>query len=234
MAKPASKASAKPKVIPDEVEVFTDVAQGSAEWFALRRGLCTASRFGTIMANGRDGGESEGRASLLRELAGEILTGETAERFYSEAMRRGNEMEDEARQHYGRSTFTEIAPVGFVRRTIHTEFGKLVVGASPDALVGQDGVLEIKTMRPDLLIELAKKGAAGFPNKHRAQCQGTLWVTGRTVCDLQIFYRGMPVAPRFRVERDDAYIREIRNAVEVFQYELDQLVKDMRAMGAKR
>lgn len=228
MAKPAKKVAPKD----DEVEVFQDVEQGSEDWFRLRLGMCTASNFATIMAGGVGGGESKTRALLLRKLAGEILTGEPAENYSNAAMQRGNAMEAAAREHYAKRTFADIAQVGFVKRTINNPLGvPLVIGASPDAFVGKDRVLEIKTMRPDLLIEVALKGAGGFPPEHRAQCQGTLWVTGRDECDLMLFYTGMPIAPTFLVERDDVYIRRIAEEVEKFDWELHQLVAKIRGMG---
>lgn len=227
-----AKAAAVRKPKPDDVEFFYDVEQGSEEWNALRRGLPTASVFGTIMASGTDGEDAKTRTKLLYRLAGELLTGETAETFRNSAMDRGIEMEPEARKAYARGTFEKVTRVGFVRRTIYNPLGdNLVVGASPDSLVGDDRTLEIKTMIPELLIPVADKGAAGFPTRFRAQCQGSLWVTGRRSCDLMIYYRGMPVAPKFTLERDEEFIRKIRDAVEGFSYDLRQLVKRITAMG---
>lgn len=227
-----AKAAAK-KPPEDLVETF-DYEQRSIEWFEVRRGIPTASNFGIIMASGVDGGESLTRQKLLYRMAGELLTRETAETFRSAAMERGVEMEPEARDAYARKTFEQMTSVGFVRRTIHNPLGEdLVVGASPDSYVGTDRTLEIKTMIPELLIPIAEKGAAGFPTRHRAQCQGTLWVTGRRFCDLVIFYRRMPVMPKFTIERDDAYIRTIRDAVETFSYDLRRLVDRMKAMGGR-
>lgn len=215
----------------DEVEVFTDIAQGSEDWHVLRRGLATASNFGTILATGKDGGESLTRSKLMRELAGEILTGETAESYRNADMERGNAMEPEACDYYSRTRFADLAEVGFVRRTVRVFGGDFVVGASPDRFVGRDGVLEIKTMRPDKLIEVAQKGAGGFPPEHRPQCQGILWVTDREWVDLMLFYRGMPIAPTFKIERDEVYIKTLAQQVEVFDYEVRALVKRIKEMA---
>lgn len=229
MARPATKT--KPRQ--DDVEFF-DVEQRTTEWHELRRGIPTASKFSIIMASGVDGEDSKTREKLMNVMAGEILTEEPAESFVNDAMARGVEMEPEARDYYKRTTFAELTSVGFVRRTIHRPLGEpLVVGCSPDSLVESDGALEIKTMRPDLMIPIIKKGPAGLPAQHRAQCQGTLWVTGRLWCDLQIFYRGMPYGPRFRMERDEQYIARVRDAVEVFVYELHKLVQDIRSRGPR-
>jgi len=217
----------------DEVEVFDEIEQGSLDWFEIRRGCCTASNFATILASGRDGGESVTRRKLMRRLAGEIMTGEVAETYRNAAMDRGNAMEPEARDWYSRTRFADLSRIGFVRRTVHNPLGaSFVVGCSPDSFIGKDGVLEIKTMIPELMIDVAEKGAAGFPPEHRAQVQGSLWVTGRAWCDLVIFYRNMPITPVFRVERDGVYIQELARQVEIFDYELRALVAKIRKMGA--
>lgn len=213
----------------DFVEIFS-CAQRSDEWRQMRCGIVTASVMSDVMAGSRDGG-SDGatRKSLLYNLAGEILCGEPAENFTSKAMERGIEMEPLAREDYAFRRGADLEQVGFVRRTLANG---IVIGCSPDSLVGEDGVLEIKTMKPDLLIRIAERGT--FPTEHRAQVHGSLWVTGRKWCDLVIFYRGMPVTPTFRVERDDVYIRQLSDAVEVFDWELKKLVEKMRNMGRRR
>lgn len=230
MGKAAKKITPKA----DEVEVF-DIEQRSDDWHAVRRGLPTASKFSIIMAEGADGEDSKTRAKLLHVLAGEILTGETAESFRNEAMERGIEMEPEAREYYARTTFEEITQVGFVKRTIYNPLGTpLVIGCSPDTFVGPDGVLEIKVTRPDLLIPILRAGARGLPSLHRAQCQGTLLVSGRAWCDLLIYSHARMPKAKFRLERDDVYIKKIKDAVEVFSYDLRKLVEELRAMGALR
>lgn len=205
-----------------------DVEQNSPEWMQARIGLPTASNFSVIMASGKDGGESVGRKKLMYRLAGEILTGEPGETYKNSSMDRGSEMEAEARSHYERTRLTDVQQVGFVRRKLAS--GRYV-GCSPDGLVGDRKVLELKTMKPELLIEWALKGAAGFPTEHRQQCQGALWLTERDECDLMIFYRGMPVAPCFKIERDDIFIRQIDEQVQIFDHELHRLVEKLRAMG---
>ncbi len=226
MAKIAVKAK------PDDVEVFQDIEQGTPEWLELRRGCCTASNFATIIASGKDGGESVTRRKLLHTMAGEILTGEVAETYRNAAMDRGNLMEDEAREWYGRTRFADVARVGFIKRTIHNPLGSsFAAGCSPDCLVGSDGILEVKTMRPDLMIDLHLRGAGGLP-EHKAQCQGALWVSGRAWCDLVIYYRNMPIRPVFRIERDEQYIAMLAQQVEIFDYELQGLVARIRNMGS--
>lgn len=228
MAKAAQKKAAGPVETVEHIPCL----QNSAEWLEARRGLITASNFKIILREGKDGKESATRRDLLYKLAGERLSGQVNEGFKSDAMKRGNEMEAEAAERYVNSTFEPVRAVGFVKRIIPSKFGgePLVVGASPDRLVGSKGGLEIKTMAPHLLIEQAERGTP--PTEHRAQVHGTMWVANLEYVDLMLFYRGMPIAPRYRFERDEIFIQEIRNEVERFEYDLKQVVKKIRAMAS--
>lgn len=206
------------------VEIFDDIEQGSPEWFQIRLGIPTASNFAVMM---RDG-DAKTREKLKRVLAGEILTGRPGEgKIVTAAMQRGKDMEEEARQHYLDTNFADVRRVGFVRRRLPN--GRFV-GCSPDALLGSNGALEIKTMAPDLMIERLERGA-GLPPEHRPQVHGTMWVGDLEFVDLMLFYSGMPFAPKFRVERDNTYIAEIAKAVEVFEYEVRMLVDKIRRMA---
>jgi hypothetical protein len=223
----------KPKPVEDIVEVF-DFAQRSEEWFEHRRGIPTASVFDAVMASGLNGEASKSRATLLRRLAGERITGVAAETYVSREMQRGIDMEPAARDYYARTRFVELEQVGFVRRTIANPFGPpLIVGCSPDAFwPGRKKLLQIKTMKPELLIALAEKGT--LPSGYRPQCQGELWVAGAEEIDLMFFYEGMPIAPTFTMQRDEPYIGTIKDACAVFDYDLRKLVEKIQSMGPKR
>lgn len=227
MAKTAAK---PPASAVDQVETF-DVDQNSPEWFTIRLGLMTSSNFSKIMASGVGGGESVGRHKLMYQLAGEILTGKPAETYRNADMDRGNSMEAEAIDYYAKQTFDPVTKIGFVKRTVQP-FGmgqSFVVGCSPDALVGADGLVQVKTMKPELLIDVWK--STRYPTEHMAQQQGEMWVTGRRWNDLQLFYSDMPIAPKFRIERDDSYIARLSEECERFSWELDQLVAKLREAG---
>jgi len=207
--------------------VIVDCAQGSAEWFEAHIGVPSASNFATIMAEGRDGGPSLTRNELLYRMAGEIITGEPAEEtFKSKAMLRGKEMEPQAIADYVERTGAHVRQVGFVKNFA----GLAQCGCSPDALVGFDGGLETKTMRPDLMIPMLLKGANGA-GPHQAQVQGCMHVCDREWWDLKIFW---PRMPNFtvRIYRNDVYIQELKRQIEKFNYELRTLVERLRKMGA--
>lgn len=216
-------------LLKSSIEWFDDVEQGSEDWFKLRLGLCTASNFGTIMAEGRDGDASKGRQKLLYRMAAEIISGVPAETYSNEHMQRGIEMEPAAISHYEFTHECEIKRTGFVRRIIHDPlYGDRIVGASPDGLRPEiKTVLQVKTMLPPSIVALVDSGRP-FPSEHRAQCQGELWVTGFETCHLQVFFEGFPVAPVFVMQRDEAYMRELDRACEIFQHDLQKLVTGIK------
>jgi hypothetical protein len=214
----------------DTVEVFDEVEQGSPEWAAVRMGTITASRMKAVMANGRDGGESKMRATLMRLLAAEIIHGKPMATFSNNSMARGIEMEPWALEHYAFTRNVEVERVGFVRRTIRNPLGEdLVIGASPDGLVAKNRVLQVKTMQPDLIVEMLDTGRQ--PSEHKWQCHAEMWVTGRDECDLMIGYEGFPIAPTFSFKRDEALIVEMRRECEKFAWELRKLIERVRQRG---
>src|SRR6202043_892501 len=125
-------------------------------------------------------------------LAGEIITGKPEDTFESADMCRGREMEPAIRDLYCLVTNAKPERVGFVVN------GR--VGASPDALIGEKGALEIKTQIPSLLI--ARHIDGSVPPEHAAQLQGVLWVAEREWIDVAIGWPGMPLFRR-RVKRDE-------------------------------
>jgi YqaJ-like viral recombinase domain len=223
-----SPAIVERKLGPVEIIEVDEFEQGTPQWFDVRLGIPTASNFGTVMASGTDGEESKTRAQYMRVLAGEILTRKPAEgKIVTAAMQRGKDMEQEAREHYLATRFANLRQIAFMRRKLPS--GRYF-GSSPDGLIGKRKALEIKTMRPDLMIEQLERGAAGV-TKHRPQVQGTMLVGDLDEVDLIIFFSGMPVAPTVTIYRDETYCREIRRAVEVFDFELNQLVDKIRRMS---
>lgn len=202
------------------MQVF-DFPQRSPDWYAARAGIPTASEFATVLAKGKDGGDSKTRKTYLLKLAGEVVTGEPSESYDNAHMERGREMEDEARDFYAFMHDAALSRVGFIRNGDK--------GCSPDALIGNDGILEIKTALPHILIGYILKGA--FPPEHRAQCQGALWVAQREWIDLAVYSPRLPLFVK-RQHRDDAYIATLATAVDEFNAELADTVARVRAYGA--
>lgn len=197
--------------------------QGTEEWFRVRMGIPTASEFSTILARGRNGGESKTRRDYMLKLAGEILTNEPMESYTNANMERGKAMEPEARDLYSFVVESELTRVGFIQN------GQK--GCSPDSLVGDVGMLEIKTAFPHILIDYHTR--LDFPPAHIAQCQGALWVAEREWIDLAVYWPKLPLFVR-RVYRDAEYIKTLSAAVDDFNAELAQVVGYMRRHGAAR
>src|SRR5262245_20100761 len=200
------------------IEVFSDIEQGSEAWIKIRLGLPTASEFKTIIGVKKDAREKVTRDLYMRKLAGEILTGEPMENYSNGYMERGKDQEAEARDLYCFTRAVEPQRVGFVRN------GQ--TGCSPDSLIGDAGGLEIKTALPHIQIERLLRGE--LPPEHRAQVQGNIWICERQWWDFASF---CPKLPLFvvRVHRDDKYIDELAAAVFAFNAELDAMVKRIRA-----
>lgn len=197
-----------------------DCEQGSADWFAARLGLPTASRFADVFAKG----EGKMRGRYLHELAAEILRGEVEPDGYTNAhMERGKAQEDEARDLYAFMADAEPERVGFLKN------GRR--GASPDSLIGTAGGLEIKTALGHIQVERLKRG--DMPPEHRAQVQGTLWVAEREWWDFMSYCPRLPPLI-VRVTRDEAYISQLAKSVDAFNEELDALVGSLRGRDAFR
>jgi putative phage-type endonuclease len=196
--------------------------QGSAEWHQARCGVVTASRFADVMAKG----EGKTRAKYMRELAGEIITGQPAETYSNAAMERGKEMEAAARAAYEFQSGHMVRQIGFARN------GRS--GASPDGIITigrATRALEIKTKLPHLLIECILRGT--LPPEHRAQVQGALWILDSDVADFVAYWPGMPL---FTVEvfRDGVFLGELSREIARFNDELDAMVETIKRYGGQQ
>lgn len=204
-----------------EIEII-NCEQTTAEWHSHRAGIPTASMFKTVMAKGRGNEPSKTRHEYLMRLVAEKMTGVAEETFKNDHMIRGQELEPEARSWYQFETNNEVEKVGFIKRI------DLAVGCSPDGLISNDGLLEIKTKLPALHLDVLVSSEC--PSEHLAQIQGCLWVTGRQWCDF-VSYCYVPEGfehqrlPGFikRVYRDEEYIERIADAVKTFNEELNAL-----------
>jgi len=199
-----------------------DCAQNSAEWYAARRGIPTASEFHTVLAVGPKGGKSATRVAYLNKLAGEILTEEPMPTYTNDDMERGKLMEDEARTLYSFMTDADPIRVGFIRNGNK--------GASPDSLIGDNGGLEIKSAAAH--IQIARLLADELPSEHKAQVIGSMWVAEREWWDFCSYCPKLPLFVK-RIYRDEEYIKRLANEVELFNVELHQTVDYIRRYGAK-
>ena len=197
-----------------------DCEQNSPEWDAARLGLATTSKFKDILAKGK----GLTRAKYMRVLAGERVAGAKEESFHSAEMERGHIMEAEARAMYEFRKDVETTQIGFVKSV------DVQVGSSPDRFVGEDGILEIKTAKPSVLIEHTERGMDIFPPTHMAQCQGQLWVCEKKWLDLCIYWPGMPFCV-WRLKPDTTFIYDLQTEVKLFNRELAKMVERIEAVA---
>jgi putative phage-type endonuclease len=199
-----------------------EISQGSAEWLAMRVGKVTASRVADVIAKTKSG-PSASRAKYAGELIAERLTGTPAERYTNSAMAWGTDTEPKARIAYEFWNGADVQQVAFVA---HPTIGDC--GASPDGLVGDDGLLEIKCPETHTHIETLLGGTV--PGKYVTQMMWQMACTGRQWCDFVSFDPRMPETMQFfckRVERDEAVIRELEAEVIAFLNEVRATVEQL-------
>lgn len=185
------------------------IAQGSPEWFAQRLGRVTASRIKDVMSKGRGSADSLTREKYLIELVAERLSGMPAGFEGNSATEFGNEQEPHARAAYEAQTGELVEDAEFYS---HPEIPDS--GASPDGLVGNDGLIEIKSHISAIHHVHVLKGS--IPQAHVDQIQWQLACTGRKWCDYASWCPFMPDGLRLRiirVNRDEDRIAEIAAAV---------------------
>lgn len=168
-----------------------DFPQGSDEWFEARRGKITASMMHSVLNNHK---------SYVLQLRDE-LAGKPISKVSTLAMNRGKKLEPRAIALYELLKFRDVEPSPFV---VDKEFDFL--GGSPDGIVNDDGIIEVKCP-VDLPVHLVAD--LGVPKEHMPQIQTNLRVTGRQWCDFISFHPDAPINQQLitkRVERDEKYI----------------------------
>ena len=202
-----------------------EIIQGSDAWFAARLGKVTASRVSDIVAKTKSG-PSASRANYLAQLVAERLTGTATESFTNDAMRWGTAQEPEARATYEFYRDVAVDQIGFV---IHPAIAES--GASPDGLIGADGLLEIKC--PNTATHIETLIGRTVPGKYVTQIQWQLACTSRAWCDFASYDPRLPEEMRLyveRVTRDDAMIADLEREVADFLSDLDGKVAQLQAL----
>lgn len=192
--------------------------QRTPEWYEARLGKATASRFGDIVAKTRSG-YSASRNNYAAELVVQRLTNEIPEGFTSSAMQWGIDNEPVALLNYALQTGNEVEETSL---WLHDS---LDAGASPDGLVGADGLVEIKC--PNSATHLETLISKKVPRQYEAQIQGQLWITGRKWCDFVSFDPRLPENAQMfvaRVNRDELFIKELQTEIIDFLEEVQEKV----------
>lgn len=215
---------------------FVNVQQGTPEWLKARTGYITASRIAEVtsynqpsaevakslgfklvreaVAAGVKGEPSAKRSGYMKELRAERICGRAAERFYSAAMQHGNEYENAARTAYELATGTMVEQVGFAIHSL-IDFS----GASPDALVGDDGMIELKCPTQEVHLDYVESGVV--PEEYIPQCYWGMEVCDRKWCDFVSYH------PNAFNEYGDfrLFIKRLEYDPAVAKYYCDEVIK---------
>ena len=198
------------------MKIIKNIDQGSQEWLNLRLGKITASNFDKIITS--TGKPSASAKEYMEELAGELLMDKAEEGFKSEAMIRGNELEEEARQAYEENKLCKVEEVTII------DCNKWAY--SPDGLIGDDGLIEIKC-------PLAKTHSKyiinnKLPSKYKAQVQGGLFVSGRKWCDFVSYNPNFKDDYKLfivRVFRDEEFIEKLEKELVACDLKKQEILK---------
>lgn len=201
-----------------------NVEQGSEEWMAMRAGMPTASEF-TSLLTPKKWELSKSLPKYATRLAAELILGRPLDRDLSrnEDVQRGIHLEEKAALSYEFETGETLTTVGFITDD------ESRYGASPDRLVGEYGLLEIKCPRPE---NHASYVLNGFDDAYFLQVQGQLLVTGRQWCDRYSYCPGLRPY-RERTERDEICIEALKKALsEVHDLKMEYVQKLMAEEAA--
>lgn len=202
------------------MKVYFDVIQNTPEWHALRAGIPTSSAFDRIVTpKGRASSQAE---KYMFQLLAERLMGHPIEEFSSHWQDRGSRMESDAVASYEFQRDLDTTKVGFITN----DFG--TIGASPDRLVNEDGLLEIKVPSEAVHISYLLRVGSAY-EEYKVQVQGQLWIAERRWSDVLSFHPELPEA-LIRIERDEDFIEKLSLAVEAFSQQLEELTE----MAVKR
>ena len=171
---------------------YHDMEQGTKEWHNIRKLHFTASNASTIIANGK------GLQTLIDEMLSEYYSSgkfsEYSDTFVNKQIQRGHDFEDKARKIYELETGNKVKQVGFIELNEH-------IGVSPDGLVGEDGLVEIKNHSDKVFLKLIE--TKKIDKKYLDQMQMQMFVSGRSWCDYFAFNPNFnPCFVKIRVKKD--------------------------------
>lgn len=203
--------------------------QRTEAWFAQRRGKLTGSAFCDLMNVLKDGKPGANRRELVTRLALERLTGSTVDTYQNEAMRRGIELEPEARAAYEAHTGELVELIDFIE-----DGGMPFVGVSPDGLLGSDGMVEFKCPASQSKhLDALRRGEHAV--EYRWQLQGQLMVAQRDWVDAVSYDNRFPEHLRLaikRVYRDEQAIKQLAAECERANDEIESIVAELRGLPA--
>lgn len=195
-----------------------DCEQGSLEWTAIRCGVFSASNFDKLITT--KGEPSKQAQKYIYRVAAESVSGIKEDSFQSAAMQKGIETEQEAVDFYELDRGIEVQKVGFCL----DDSG--FYGCSPDRLVGDEGLLEVKCPLPSTHVDYVMNG--GLYQDYFQQVQGQLFITKRKWCDLMSYSRGLrPIIER--VYPDAAFHAKLDAVIKEALFQFNEAVEKIRA-----
>jgi YqaJ-like viral recombinase domain len=196
---------------------YPHIEQRSDEWLALRRGMVTASAVGQLITGATlKPAKNDYSRALTAALVAERITGYTDPTYINADMWRGIDDEPRAIGHYSHH-YAPVTACGFM---VEDKWG-FELGYSPDGLVGDDGLVEVKSRRQKKQLQTVLSGEV--PGENMAQMQAGLLVSGREWCDYVSYCGGMPLYVK-RVLPDPRWFDAISAAVEVFEQTAAEMV----------
>lgn len=198
------------------IKYHYDIEQGTPEWHELRRGVLTSTAIKTLITPTGKLADNDKTRAHVYEVAAQIITGRTEDTYLSFDMMRGHTDEILARELYTRH-YSPVKECGFIT---NDKLG-FTVGYSPDGLVGEDGLIEIKSAKAKIQVQRITDGV--IPTEHIAQVQTGLWVTGRKWCDFISYSNGMAMMV-VRVDADPDYHALIEAAAIAFEAKVAEVI----------
>ena len=198
----------------DELPQHLEDGTANPDWLSLRAGKFTGSDFSVMLGNG------ETKRKMILEKATEHILGKPCNKdhYVSADMLRGIELESVARNLYIEETFNDVKEVGFIEKDEYC-------GVSPDGLVSEDGIIEIKCPKDTLFVEQSITG--NIKPEYYTQIQYALYITGRQWCDYVAYNENFPLLIR-RYERDEKYIEKIKDTLEDGIEQVKQIILKFR------
>ncbi len=194
--------------------IYKDIIQGSKEWHDVRCGKFGASKCTDLFS----APSTSKYQNLINNVVYERLTNKTVPNYKSEAMQRGNDLESEARQEFEFLSGHKVEEVGYVERD---EF----VGMSPDGLIGEDTLIEIKCPNHTTQISYLVKGSV--PKQYYYQIQFQLMVSEREGCWFFSYHPNLPEVMMV-VKRDDVLIDEIEKKLAIANKQVNEAITKIK------
>jgi predicted phage-related endonuclease len=192
------------------------IEQGSPEWHDIRQGVLTSTAIKTLITPTGKLADNDKTRAHVYEVAAQRINGRTEPSYLSFDMMRGHTEEILARDLYSKH-YAPVTECGFIT---NDSLG-FMVGYSPDGIVGEDGLIEIKSAKAKIQVQRMADG--DIPTEHIAQVQTGLWVTGRKWCDFISYSNGMAMMV-VRVFPDTDYHALIEQAAQAFEGRVSEII----------